>query len=205
MDQQPETIETPELAVWKRFIEDNNEAGFYKALAYDDEVPGFNPLVICEWAARRNRSWFVGTTLQYADLKEAPEFIAQWTAYYQSLSMLDVYLLNRTEERGKPTALLHAVYAHADIIVYTLLFDMGWKYSGLQELIPEAVRASTSPKIRHMLWCYENPVFAADPWVCYKSPFEDVHAVDLERYRSSTPRGRCRPRNSHIPSQSNDH
>ena len=196
MDQQPDPVETPGLAVWKRFIEDNNEAGFYKALAYDDEVPGFDPLVICEWAARRNRPWFISTTLLYADVKEAPQFIAQWAAYYQSLSMLDVYLTNRTEERGKPTALLHAVYAQADIIVYTLLFDMGWKYQGLGELVPDMVRASTSPLIRHMLWCYENPLFSADPWTCYPSPTAVSSGDTLEKYRSSTPRGRYRPRNS---------
>ncbi len=201
-----EEEETAGLNQWKRFIVNNDEAGFYRAvITGTEEIEGYDTLVLCHWAAIHNRAWFVDVMLRAEDKQpaRAPDCVMDAAASTGSLSLMQVFIVHRgfaTHEQRMHHALRTAMGKKCFILVMVLLFDMNWKTAKITKELRDA--SSSSPEIQHALWCYEHPELVyADPWTCpphhHQREDEAKRKDGVHLSGSGTPRAIRRPRNAH--------
>lgn len=196
--------ETAGLNQWKRFIVNNDEAGFYRAvITGTEEIEGYDTLVLCHWAAIHNRAWFVDVMLRAEDKQpaRAPDCVMDAAASTGSLSLMQVFIVHRgfaTHEQRMYQALRTAMGKNCFILVMVLLFDMNWKTAK----ITSDASSSSSPEIQHALWCYEHPELVyEDPWTCpaiLVDEAKETHKDGVHLSGSGTPRAIRRPRNARL-------
>lgn len=198
-----EKEETAGLNQWKRFIVNNDEPGFYRAvITGTEDIEGYDTLVLCHWAAIHNRAWFVDVMLRAEDKQpaRAPDCVMEAAAGIGSLSLMQVFIVHRgfaTHEQRMHRALRISLEKNCFILVMALLFDMNWKTA---KITKELRDVSSSPEIQHALWCYEHPELVyEDPWTCPSHLHREDEAKRKDGVHLSgngTPRAIRRPHNA---------